>query len=78
MKVINFKIKREIILSVPQLNLIDKALECYEDKLIKKYRKGDSQDFYNHEFYHLQGRVKSLLDLSENMIQAYEAQEVEK
>ena len=70
-----FKIDRKIILSVPQLNLIDKALECYEDKLIKKYRRGN-QDFYNQEFYNLQGRIKSLLAHSEHMIEEYETLEV--
>ena len=72
-----FKLDRKIILSIPQLNLIDKALECYEDKLIKKYRRGN-QDFYNQEFYNLQGRIKSLLEFNENMVQKYETQEEEK
>lgn len=78
MKESKFRIKRDIILSVPQLNMIDKALECYEDKLIKKYRKGNYQDFYNQEFYSLQARIKNLLEHSENMIREYESQEVEK
>ena len=78
MKEFKFKIKRQITLSVPELNLIDKALECYEDKLIKKYRKGNYQDFYNREFYNLQARIKNLLEYSENMIREYETQEVEK
>ena len=72
-----FKLDRKIILSIPQLNLIDKALECYEDKLIKKYRRGN-QDFYNQEFYNLQGRIKGLLEFNENIVQRYETQEVEK
>ena len=69
-----FLIKREIILSVPQLNIIDKALECYEDKLIKKYRKGDYQGFYNSEFYNLQARIRGLFEVNETMLQKYETQ----
>ena len=72
-----FFIKREIILTIPQLNIIDKALECYEDKLIKKYRKGNYQDFYNSEFYNLQARIKGLFELNETMLQRYETQSEE-
>lgn len=69
-----FLIKREIILTIPQLNLIDKALECYEDQLIKKYRKGNYQDFYNSEFYNLQARIRGLFEVNETMLQKYETQ----
>lgn len=72
-----FLIKREIILSVPQLNIIDKALECYEDKLIKKYRKGNYQDFYNPDFYNLQARIRGLFEVNETMLQKYETQREE-
>lgn len=70
-----FLIKREMILTIPQLNIIDKALECYEDKLMKNHKLDGEQ--FSYEFYNVRARIKGLFELNESMVQSYETQREE-